>query len=574
MKQRKILCATLGSCVHIAGIFNFMQLAQQVGYETTFSRPPNTVDEILQAIVTTNPTIIALSYRLTPEAAAEIVKELERKITPEMKEKKWIFGGTTPVCKAIKPFGLFDYYFDGMATEVDVLSYLRNSNHQEPTENVFPQTLAARIDFMSPFPVLRAHFGLPTVEKTCNGISRIARAKIIDIISIGPDQNFQESFFRPQEMKQSEIGAGGVPIRSEEDLLGFYSASKYGNYPLLRCYSGTRDLIKMAELLTRTINNAWGATPLFWYSELDGRSPRTLLEAIVENQSNMKWHGERNIPFEANESHHWSLRSASDAIAVTAAYLGAYNAKQAGVKNYVSQLMFDTPLGISPRFDIAKMLAKTEMIEALHDDNFISYRQIRTGLLSFPEDPYLAKGQLASSIQMAMFLKPHIIHVVSYCEADHAATPDDIIESAKVARKVVSNSTRGLPRISFDNELEEYKQQLIADSNIILQAINFIADESVRDPFIHPPTLVKAVKMGIFDAPHLKGLSTARGDIYTAIINGKCLSADKNTGNPIQEKDRVNEILEREGFRLIERQMNNHINSLQKSPLMKNRSYL
>ncbi|UCG90054.1 MAG: methionine synthase [Candidatus Heimdallarchaeota archaeon] len=559
MKQRKILCATLGSCVHIAGIFNFIQLAQQLGYETVFLRPPNTVDEILQAIAANNPSIIALSYRLTPEAAVEIVKELERKITAEMKEKKWIFGGTTPVCKAIEPFELFDSYFDGMATEVDVLGFLRSSNQQKTTENVFPQTLVERIEFMHPFPVLRAHFGLPTVEKTRNGITRIARARLIDIISIGPDQNFQESFFRPQDMKQSEVGAGGVPIRSEEDLSSFYEASKCGNYPLLRCYSGTRDLVKMTELLHRTISNAWGATPLFWYSELDGRSPRTVLEAIIENQANMKWHGVRNIPFEANEAHHWSLRSASDAIAVTAAYLGAYNAKYAGVKRYVSQLMFDTPLGISPRFDIAKMLAKTEMIEKLHDDSFKSFRQVRTGLLSFPEDPYLAKGQLASSIQIAMFLKPHIVHVVSYCEADHAATPDDIIESAKITRKVVANSARGLPRISLDHKLEEYKQQLITDTYTILQAINHIADEGVRDPCIHPPTLVKAIKMGIFDAPHLKGLSAARGDIYTSIINGKCLSVDKNTGNPIQEKDRVNEILEREGFLLIEQLLSNGI---------------
>lgn len=151
---------------------------------------------------------IALSYRLTPEAAAEIVKELEREITPEMKEIKWIFGGTTPVSKAIEPFGLFDFYFDGMATEVDVLGFLRSSNHQKTTENVFPQTLVERIEFMCPFPVLRAHFGLPTVEKTRNGIIRIARARVIDVISIGPDQNFQESFFRPQDMKQSEVGAG------------------------------------------------------------------------------------------------------------------------------------------------------------------------------------------------------------------------------------------------------------------------------------------------------------------------------------------------------------------------------
>ena len=99
-------------------------------------------------------------------------------------------------------------------------------------------------------------------------IKEIAEAKALDIISIGPDQNFQENFFTPYKMKPIEGGAGGVPIRSEKDLIQLYQASRYGNYPLLRCYSGTRNLIKMAGLLQKTINNAWGATPLFWYSLL------------------------------------------------------------------------------------------------------------------------------------------------------------------------------------------------------------------------------------------------------------------------------------------------------------------
>ncbi|MFX0152567.1 MAG: methionine synthase, partial [Candidatus Hodarchaeota archaeon] len=399
--SKNILCATLGSCVHVAGIFNFMQLADQQGYITTFLRPPNTIDEILHQIEKIHPDLIALSYRLTPEAAVELVKELREKLTPDLREKKWIFGGTTPVCEAIKPLGLFDHYFTGETTDFDVLGYLRKFKQLIKEEEVFPNNLIERIEFSKPFPLLRAHFGVPSVDKTLKGIEEIARAKVIDIISIGPDQNFQENFFCPEEMKTQEQGAGGVPIRSEEDLVNFYKASRHGNYPLLRCYSGTRHLTEMADLLRRSIHNAWGATPLFWYSELDGRSARKLTEAIKENQENMAWYGVQNVPFESNESHHWSLRSAPDAVAVAAAFLGAYNAKKAGVKHYISQLMFDTPLNISPRYDLAKMMAKTTLIENLHDKNFNTFRQVRTGLLSFPEDPHLAKGQLASSLQMA-----------------------------------------------------------------------------------------------------------------------------------------------------------------------------
>jgi hypothetical protein len=557
-KKNLILCATLGSCVHVAGVFNFAQIAQQQGYKTLFLRPPNTIEDIITEIEKLDPEIIALSYRLTPEACVEIVKELFNKITPKIRKKKWIFGGTGPVCNAIGQLGIFDHLFGGNTTEKDVIEYLRESISSKKEKKSFPGNLIDRIEFYYPYPLLRAHFGVPSVDKTQKGIKTIAAAKIVDIISIGPDQNFQEHFFSPRKMKKSEQGAGGVPIRSEEDLINFYKACKHGNYPLLRCYSGTRNLIRMAKMLKKTINNAWGATPLFWYSELDGRSNRILPEAITENIANMAWHGKHNIPFEANESHHWSLRSAPDSVAVAAAFLGAYNAKKAGVHNYISQMMFNTPIGLAPRYDLAKMLAKTELIESLHTETFTTYRQVRTGLLSFPEDPHLAKGQLASSIQMAMFIKPHIVHVVSYCEADHAATSEDVIESTKIARKVISNSLRGLPSISLDQKLNAYKSQLISDCYLIFQAIQKISGESVKDPLIHPSTLTKAVKLGILDAPHLKGSNAACGEIHTSIINGKCLAVDPNSHTVLPELDRLNRILETNGYPLLEKHLENY----------------
>lgn len=132
-------------------------------------------------------------------------------------------------------------------------------------------------------------------------------------------------------MDLMQSGAGGVPIRSKEDLIGFKEASRAGNYPMLRIYSGTRDLVAWAEMSRETINNAWGAVPLCWYSVLDGRSKRTPVEAIRENQEAMRWYGKNDIPLEVNEAHHWSLRDAHDAIAVVMAYLAAYNAKAMGL---------------------------------------------------------------------------------------------------------------------------------------------------------------------------------------------------------------------------------------------------
>ena len=132
--------------------------------------------------------------------------------------------------------------------------------------------------------------------------------------------------------------------------------------------------------------------------------------------------GARGIPVEVNEPHHWGMRDAPDAICVAAAYLSALNAKRAGVRDYIAQYMFNSPAELSDAMDLAKMLACAELAESLQDENFRIYRQTRTGLLSYPVGAAAARGHLAASIYLQMALRPHIVHVVSHSEADHAAT--------------------------------------------------------------------------------------------------------------------------------------------------------
>jgi hypothetical protein len=446
----RVLGAAIGSCVHVAGLVNFLRLAEDLGYKTIFLGPANSVSKVIASIEKHQPEIVALSYRLSPQSLIPVLDQLQKQIPhlQKFRPKIWLFGGTRPTCEVAQRYSFFERFFDSSALPTDVIDYLRGWT-DSTGEKAYPTTLVGRLEFRQPYPILRAHFGLPNLEETIQGVRAIALARCLDVISIGPDQNFQESFFRPDEMT-AETGAGGVPIRSREHLEAFWKQVQCGNYPLLRCYSGTRDLTKMAVLLRDTIHNAWAATPLMWYSELDGRSSRSLEEAIQENQENMQWHGEQNIPFECNESHHWSLRDAPDSIAVTMAFLGAYNAKAAGVKTYIAQYMLNTPMQTSPRMDLAKMLAKIELIEALHSPTFTSLRQVRTGLLSFPSHLAAARAQLASSIQVGMQLNPHIVHVVSYCEAHHAAMVSEVIESCQIASRVIWNSMSGLPSIVHD----------------------------------------------------------------------------------------------------------------------------
>ncbi|MFX1537041.1 MAG: methionine synthase [Promethearchaeota archaeon] len=549
--NKTILGATLGSCVHVAGLLRFLNLANEQGYQTFFLPPPNIIPEIIEEIKIREPEIVALSYRLSPETASQLLDELKSLIhsNPLLESKTWIFGGTTPVCKIAQESGIFSKVFHGATIVPEVIEYLREGDIEDRKASItYPQNLNERILFKHPFPLLRAHFGLPSMEKTLTGLSEIAEAKCLDVISIGPDQNFQESFFRPKEMKTLEKGAGGVPIRSKEDLIQIYKVTRRGNYPLLRCYSGTRDLTRMAALLVETINNAWSATPVFWYSELDSRSQRKLEKAITENLENFRWHATQNIPLESNESHHWSLRDAPDTIAVVAAYLAAYNAKKAGIKTYVAQYMMNTPLSTSPCMDLAKMLAKIDLIESLHDESFHSIRQVRTGLFSFPEDPDYARAQLVSSIQTAMHLRPSIVHVVSYCEATHAATAKEVIESCKLAIKTIANCLLGTPDISADYAIVTRREQLKNDALLVIEAIRRLGKEQSKDPLCNPATLTRAVELGLLDAPHLQNNRIAKGKIQSRIKDGACIAIDPDTGHELPEIKRIRMCLEEESI--------------------------
>ena len=81
------------------------------------------------------------------------------------------------------------------------------------------------------------------------------------------------------------------------------------------------------------------------------------------------------------------MRDAPDVVFVVSAYLSAYNARAFGVRDYIAQLMFNSPPGLSDAMDLAKMLAVPGLIEPLAGPDFRIWRQTRTGLLSYPLDP-------------------------------------------------------------------------------------------------------------------------------------------------------------------------------------------
>ena len=538
MKQKTVIAAALGECVHVAGISNFLRLAESAGWRTVFLGPAVPIEEVLRVARREDAELVGVSYRLTPETGERLLGDFAEAAS-ELHERgvRFAFGGTPPVVERANALGFFERSFDGSEPVEEILAYLKGQQAAGPREANYPQTAVERIRWKSPYPILRHHFGLPTLEATIAGIEKIADAKALDVISLGIDQDAQENFYHPERQDPRRTGAGGVPLRSEDDYRALYQASRRGNFPLLRTYSGTDDFIRLAEMYADTIHIAWCAIPLFWFNQMDGRGPWDLEGSIREHQSVMKWYGEHNIPVELNEPHHWGMRDSSDVVFVVAAFLSAYNARAFGVKDYIAQMMFNSPPGLSDAMDLAKMLTVMDLIQPLANHDFKIWKQTRIGLLSHPLDPDAARGHLAAATYLQMALKPHIYHIVGHTEAHHAATADDIIEAVKITRRAIENAM-GAPDMTADKAITKRRKQLDVEANAILEAIRFLAPPAAGDPFTDPVTLARAVTSGILDAPQLASNKFGRGQVRTRIVNGACVSVNSK-GKPIKEAKRI-----------------------------------
>lgn len=542
--MKTVVAGALGECVHVAGVSNFLRLAESAGWRTIFLGPAVPIETFLEVARREKADLVGVSYRLTPETGERLLAEFAEAAS-DLHEQgvRFAFGGTPPVSRKAEALeGFFDQIFDGSQGREEVLAYLRGEDLSSSDASSYPQSTIERIRWKAPYPLLRHHFGLPSMQSSIEGIRQIAEAKALDVISLGIDQDAQANFFHPERQNPRTTGAGGVPVRSAEDYHQLYQASQTGNYPLMRTYSGTDDFIRLAEMYVETINIAWCAIPLFWFNLMDGRGPLTLEESIQEHQNVMSWYGERGIPVELNEPHHWGMRDAPDVVYVTSAYLSACNAKGFGVKDYIAQLMFNSPPNLSDAMDLAKMLAILEMIAPLEDENFHIWRQTRTGLLSYPLEDNAARAHLATSIYLQMALKPHIIHIVGHTEADHAATAEDVIAASLAARRSIENALAGQPDMTFDPKVQARKKHLIEQAQITLQAIKNISAEVLSDPLIDPPTLTKAVSLGILDAPQLKNNRFAAGKISTRVIQGASEAVNEQ-GETISEQERLEKFL-------------------------------
>ncbi len=533
MTLRCVLC-TLGDDPHTQGLFRIRRMVEKAGIVCRVLPPGASEDAIIQAIHEDDPLFLGLSYRLSPDVGVQLFRRLLGRLAQSglLKQRqgkvvrKVAFAGLPETMRAMRDLAsslpcpiwtmeqdndrmrgasrVLDFFGIEGTTRTDILSGLRgewfpprievldtlaqqvvaNDAYREEPPLPIPSKEARRSYTRrieeSPIPVLRVHFGVPdkTIRPTVEGIARIATERVIDEISIGSSDLSQRYYGKPHEFA-SRKNDGGVPYQSFDDLVAMVEAAQRGNFPSLKPYAHVVDLVDFVRdcIKAGMLVGAHQAVPLYWFNELDGRGEMTIPASISEHIAAICELVKYNIPTEMNDPNQWSSRWVHDAVFCADYALISAVMSQQGSRDLVLQMQFNKPRETSDFADLAKMTAGLELarrVIAKAPQRPKIWRETRTGIDSLDPDPLIAKYQLARSTLLQMMVQPHIIHQVSYCEADHIATVEDVVDSSKLVRRAVrlfkQHQDELLPFLQ-DPKVVERRDFLLSESSFLLQQI-------------------------------------------------------------------------------------------------------
>jgi hypothetical protein len=103
---------------------------------------------------------------------------------------------------------------------------------------------------------------------------------------------------------------------------------------------------------------------------------------------------------------------------------------------------------------------------------------------------------------------------------------------------VLRNCLFGMPDMGLDPAVEERKDRLVAEAHVLIEALKALAPEE-EDPLTSPKVLAEAIRLGLLDAPHLKGNPHAAGRLQTRPVNGAIEPIDPKTKRVLSERERL-----------------------------------
>lgn len=362
-------------------------------------------------------------------------------------------------------------------------------------------------------PFIRAHVGpysssvsrTESVMQFIDWTKTLANGRYLDILSIGSSQLTQSHF---GENWEGMPNGGGVPVNSPEEYRMIREAAR----PMLvRTYAGTQKVPDLARMHEETLNICWHALSFWWFNKLDQRGPYHLYTNLQQHMETLRYIAASGKPFEPNVPHHFAFRGADDVTYLVSAYLSAKLAKLYGVKTLVLQNMLNTPRLTWGIQDLAKSRALLHLVKELESPQFRVYLQPRAGLDYFKPDLKEARAQLAAvtalmdDIDPQNETSPPLIHVVSYSEASHLATPEVINESIQITQHALQRYRRlrgsgSVADMSRNEEVAERMHELIQAAKTIIRTI----ETAIDHPYT-PEGFYKIFAAGFLPVPYLWG---------------------------------------------------------------------
>ena len=440
---------------------------------------------------------------------------------------------------------------------IDSQEYLNKKPHNRsryPEFGTISDSVTKRIDSNMKHhfgPLMRAHVGpysststrIESVNEFLIWVKTLAQSNYLDILSIGTSQLTQSNFGEDWEDKTN---GGGVPVNSPEEYRMIWEASR----PLLvRTYAGTKNIPKLAQMYEQTMNICWHALSLWWFNKLDERGPYDVYTNLKEHIETIKYIARTGKPFEANVPHHFAFRGADDVTYIVSAYLAAKLAKKLGIKTFILQNMLNTPRFTWGIQDLAKSRAMIKIVRSLEDNSFRVLLQPRAGLDYFKPNLYEARIQLAAvtalmdDIDPYNEMSPPIIHVVSYSEASHLATPEIINESIQITQyslqKYREMRKHGkIVDMGKNSDVDERSMELYQSAMKIISAI----ESNIDNPY-SAEGFYKIFAAGFLPVPYLWGeideFKHAK-NWRTKPIKGSVKIVDKN--NKVMDTESIIEI--------------------------------